>query len=249
MVVGIITRPLKMIVYGEKKHFNYYMNLPMPVLIILHNEKAGTTYWQVFDLKLTEATPKGWKINIPEANRFEAADSIYYTIDREDIEFLNDESIVAFFDRIQTNDNLCRKSQGKIEISVAGYDNDFRELWEISEVKSWFKMFDERINWLFFCKMSPPAHGFKLYAACICDARWLTDAEYLKYPECNVFVDNELMADMFKSNYPRFNLMTFRLGMYVKVHSQRVVHTTVVHIRVVTTKLVVSRHQQQPHTI
>jgi hypothetical protein len=221
------------------------MNLPMPVLIILHNEKANTTYWQVFDLKLTEGTPKGWKINIPEANRFEsgckidllnilgpeedhlgeleahwaingileATDFIHYAIDREDIESLNDEPIVAFFDRIKTNDNLCRKSQGKIEISVSGYDNDARELWETAYVKRWFKMVDEKINWLFFCKMSPPAHGFKLYAACICDTRWLTNEERLEYPGCNVLVDSELMADMFKSNYPKFNEMTFRLGM------------------------------------
>ena len=66
-------------------------------------------------------------------------DFIYYAIDRDDIESRNTKPIAEFFKRISVNDNLCRKFQGKVEIMVSGYNEDSRELWEIKEVRKWFK--------------------------------------------------------------------------------------------------------------
>lgn len=53
---------------GDKKHLNYYLNLDIPLIIILldiENEKA---YWQVFDATKTEKSGDNWKMTIPKVN-------------------------------------------------------------------------------------------------------------------------------------------------------------------------------------
>ena len=49
---------------GEEKHLNYYMNLPVPVLMILHDDVTHQCYWEQFDVRKTEPTSRGWKFNI-----------------------------------------------------------------------------------------------------------------------------------------------------------------------------------------
>ncbi|WP_227118911.1 DUF4365 domain-containing protein [Erwinia amylovora] len=43
---------------GEKKHFNYLSNCPIPVLILLCDPVSKDVLWEVFDLKKTERTKK-----------------------------------------------------------------------------------------------------------------------------------------------------------------------------------------------
>lgn len=231
--------------YGERKHLNYYLNLPMPVLIIIHDEKNNKTYWEVFDADRTESTQSGWKLNIPKAQEFNRKsrglleeilgpakdhlpeieahwafndtlsnfDFIHYAIDREDIESKNIKPILDFFNRIQVNDSLSKKFQGRVEISISGYDHDSRELWEIRDVRRWFKKADPKINWFYFCFVLPPAHGFKNYVACLSDTRWLTPKEMAENPGMNVTMDNMKRLQVLESNWPKLNEMTDRLGM------------------------------------
>lgn len=142
-----------------------------------------------------------------------SADFIHYAIDRKDIETKNVKPISDFFARIESNDSLCRKFQGKIEISVSGYDFDMRELWEIRDVRQWYKKADPIINWLFFCNMKILAHGFRAYAACLCKTRWLTDEEMTENPGMNVTMDSKAQLKLFESNWGKLNSMTDHLGM------------------------------------
>jgi hypothetical protein len=70
-----VKSPNGFVFYGEAKHFNYYVNLAVPVLIILYDEKIGKLYWQQFDPKRTEPTSKGWKIEIPKYSNLLTAKS------------------------------------------------------------------------------------------------------------------------------------------------------------------------------
>lgn len=54
--------------YGEKKHLNYYLNLPMPVIIVICNDQTKECLWACFDAEKTEGTGSGWKTNIPLAS-------------------------------------------------------------------------------------------------------------------------------------------------------------------------------------
>jgi len=234
--------------YGEMKHLNYYINQSIPVVIIIHDDKTGKTYYEVFKQERTEATTTSWKINILKANLFNLcakkkllellgpakdslgelkehwafnkkllnADVVHYAIGRDDIESKNIKPFVEFFKRLENNDNLCKKIQGRIDISVSGYAFDSRELWEIRDVRKWFKKADPKINWLYYCNLKLPAYGFKTYVACLCEVIRLTPEEIAENPGYHVSIDLKSQKKIFMSNFDKLNSMTDHLGMSIE---------------------------------
>lgn len=55
---------------GERKHFNYLSNYPLPVFIIICNPETNECLWGHFVAEQTTGTEKGWKITIPFENDF-----------------------------------------------------------------------------------------------------------------------------------------------------------------------------------
>lgn len=58
---------------GERKHYDYWLNHSLPVIIVLYNPTNDTCYWNVVNLKTATFTPKNWKIEIPFSNLLENA--------------------------------------------------------------------------------------------------------------------------------------------------------------------------------
>jgi hypothetical protein len=142
-------------------------------------------------------------------------ETIHYAVDRADVERLDATHIGEFFARIQANESLCRKFQGKIEISISGYHNDPRELWEIPEVKKWFKVADPVVkHWFFFCDARPVAHGLKTYFLCQCGTRKIPVQER-EGRKVNFEFETKPMAKLFELNWPRLNEMTEGLGLSI----------------------------------
>lgn len=54
---------------GSKKHLNLYLNLDLPVILLIADENKEEAYWVEFDVEKTEQTSSGWWIEIPIANR------------------------------------------------------------------------------------------------------------------------------------------------------------------------------------
>lgn len=54
---------------GEKKHFNYLVNYPIPVVICVCDPESSECYWVQFCPEATEPTESGWKITIPFENK------------------------------------------------------------------------------------------------------------------------------------------------------------------------------------
>ena len=234
--------------YGERKHLNYYLNLPMPIIIVVHDDITLRTYWQSFSPASIESTPTGWKTEISFFNQLANSkdrlidivgpavdhlqnleshwlfnkslsqfDFILYAVGRDDIESVDTKPIEQFFRRIESSDSLCRKFQGKVEISISGFDNDRRELWEIREVRRWYKKANQKINWLFFCNTEEPAYGFKTYFACLSDTkRNTTPHAPPQGSSISVSMDNKKRLDLLMSNWPKLNAMTDRLGMPIE---------------------------------
>ncbi len=233
--------------YGEKKHLNYYLNLPMPVLVVIHDEVSDKTYWQHFAPSRIEGTPTGWKLTVPRENVLERGksrlleiigpaqdhletlrshwsfndhlsrfDHIHYAVDRRDIEAGSVALVVSFFRRIEASDALCRKFQGRVELSISGYDTDPRELWEIRDVRRWFKKADPKINWFFFCNVSLPAYGFKAYVACLSNTKRASGYSGVSAGVMKVHMDNSKRASLLETNWPKLNAMTDRLGMPIE---------------------------------
>lgn len=53
---------------GEKKHYNYWINHSLPVIIVLYNPADELCYWQIVNADTATLTEKNWKINIPKNN-------------------------------------------------------------------------------------------------------------------------------------------------------------------------------------
>jgi hypothetical protein len=143
-------------------------------------------------------------------------ENIHYAVDRKHVESKNTTHIGEFFERIQSNEGLCRKFQGKIELSISGYHNDRRELWEISEVIKWFKVADPVVKyWFFFCDARPTAHGLKTYFLCQCKTKRIP-TQNRGGRKVNVDIETKLMIELFDRNWPRLNEMTNSLGMSIE---------------------------------
>jgi hypothetical protein len=54
--------------YGEKRHYDYWLNHSLPVFIILHRPADNLILWQKFEARLCTVTESGWSIDIPATN-------------------------------------------------------------------------------------------------------------------------------------------------------------------------------------
>src|ERR1035441_436906 len=55
--------------HGETKHLNFYMNNPLPIIIVLCDPDSGICYFEAFDPDKTEPTDTGWKMVVPFAQQ------------------------------------------------------------------------------------------------------------------------------------------------------------------------------------
>lgn len=58
----------KVIFRGEKKHYDYWINHSLPVIIILYNPIDDKCYWREVNAETAVLTGKHWKIEIPFSN-------------------------------------------------------------------------------------------------------------------------------------------------------------------------------------
>lgn len=58
---------------GRLTHLEYWTNHSLPVLLVLHLPETGATFWVDVHAERITRTGKSWTIEIPKANRFEAA--------------------------------------------------------------------------------------------------------------------------------------------------------------------------------
>lgn len=171
-----------------------------------------------------------WAFN----NELGSAGVIFYAIDRDDIRKCDIRYFSQFIGRLCANDNLCEKVQGKLEIMVDGYNHDKRELYEISEIRKWFRKADKsKVAWFYFCKTAPPAYGLTMYFMCVSNAKVIDERERLTgfqvldslkekslHPKIRVLINPKLYSAAIDENYLRLNQMTEALGLQEEVNKK-----------------------------
>jgi hypothetical protein len=193
-------------------------------------------------------TKKVWEKLLPPVNDFlrdakeqtkidnilKSTGLIHYVIDRALIENEEITLIENFFDRLQRNDDLTRAMQGRVIISVHGYDNDRRELFEIPEVIKWFKKANSELTpWFFFLNTDLPTHSFLLFwemnvdVKVVCDTPRQTGYQISNllesggnWPQLEIQLDPKLFEQFMKQNWIRLNEMTHNLGMSIEENKQ-----------------------------
>lgn len=94
-----------------------------------------------------------------------SSDYVAYFVDSSEVDSLQVDHLRDFFDRIQTTKELAHHCMGKVEIFFHGYDDDPRDLYEISQVRKYISTVDPIIPELFFfARTEEPTFTLKLFA-------------------------------------------------------------------------------------
>jgi len=99
----------------------------------------------------------------------DAHDFIHVVVDRKDIE-TNDINPVLKVLNTLLNKEMTKKYCGRVDLSITGYDDDPRELWEFKEVCSWLKSLDAHFPYWFFF-LSLDGIGLNLVTLTLCGAK------------------------------------------------------------------------------
>lgn len=219
--------PVLLILYDPRSRKCYWAHFKVSQAIV------GSTGWtfqipkenvlnSAASSKLLEiiGSPRDYLTQARESSAVEESlqpfEFLHYAIDRHDVERLDPSNLRLFFERISSSDRLCRKFQGRVEISVAGYESDPRELWEIDKVRRYFALADaEVLHWFFFLDPDDEQFGLKVYFLCMSGAK---RAKFKNLPPGRVKakIDMERLMQVFTTNWPRLNEMTERLGMSIE---------------------------------
>ncbi|MFP4124940.1 MAG: DUF4365 domain-containing protein [Coleofasciculus sp.] len=61
---------------GDSNHLKYWCNYLLPVLVVLHDDRINTAYWQVVNKDTAISTGKGWKMIIPFRQKLERSSTV-----------------------------------------------------------------------------------------------------------------------------------------------------------------------------
>ncbi|PKH88502.1 hypothetical protein CXF79_06335 [Colwellia sp. Bg11-28] len=161
----------------------------------------------------TEELKAQWELN----KSIKEASFVYYVIAREDIEHNEFQFLIDFFKRLQLNDDMCKKSQGHVELMIHGYDHLDTELWEIPEVREWLKQVEPKIKyWFYFIKTEMPCYWLQVMMMAACDAKWINRPYPYKVKNLGqVTFDTEKFTPFMDRNFCWLDEMTDRMNMTI----------------------------------
>lgn len=171
-----------------------------------------------------------WAFN----NTLESSGALLYIVDRDDVQKGEVKYFIQFIERLCVNDSLCQKVQGKVEITIDGYNHDSRELYEIYDVKRWFRKADRKnIPWFYFCSTIYPSFGLKMYLLCMSNAKVIDSRARLTgfqalgerqktgmHPKIKVTFNPKIFQTVMDNNWMRLNMMTEELGLSIDFNEE-----------------------------
>jgi hypothetical protein len=103
--------------------------------------------------------------------------------------------------------SLVRSLKEKVDISIFGYDDDPRELFEIPEVREWVQKLDEAFPyWFYFLSKEFPGLNFIAFALC----------EYHRLSSGGFEIESRNLAKFLISHFPAMNEICESLGFSVE---------------------------------
>jgi hypothetical protein len=134
----------------------------------------------------------------------------------------------AFFDRLSASREIAHRCQGAVEFSFDGYDDDERQLYEISEVRRYVRRLIAVLPELFFfARTEQPAHTLRLFALCLTTYE-LSNGRSTPTVTHQVVFETKPVGKFMLKMFPGLNAITECLGMSEaenKEISERVVKT------------------------
>lgn len=143
-----------------------------------------------------------------------------FIIDRDEVEQLDTARIRDFFDHLRSTKELAFNCMGTIELSISGYDDDLRELFEIEEVVEFYKNLNSVIpELLFFLRSKGKCHTLPVIAACIGNAK--IEGERAVYgTRHKVVFETRPIAEYLHTLWPGLNELTDWLDMDIEENKE-----------------------------
>lgn len=140
-----------------------------------------------------------WDVNRMVGER----DAIIYVAARDDVESRSVENALGFFDRLLSTDRFATENRGKVWLTIWGYDDDSRELWEIPEVRDWITSLDRAIDsWFWHLSSRREVAGLLLVFLCQTAVQRI-EGGYVEY-------NPRELAKFMESEFLRLNAMAER---------------------------------------
>ena len=124
---------------------------------------------------------------------------------REAVESNDTTDVASLFQHLQVTNELMHKNQGRVTLAISGYDDDERALWEIPEVRRWFRAADPLVRyWFWFLNPHPKAAGLTLLMCSVCPYEKISPSEFR--------FDPAEQSRFLETNFLRLNELCRRLG-------------------------------------
>lgn len=72
---------------GDPRHYDYWLNHSLPVIIVLYSPTTGALIWECVNRKTARRCQDGWKISIPCSQTISASKEILYDLANKQSEF------------------------------------------------------------------------------------------------------------------------------------------------------------------
>lgn len=160
---------------------------------------------------------------VVENNAIEAAldnrfGLVNYWIDRKDIEEKDISNALAFLNNLISSREVCTGLMERVEISVHGYDDDSREIYEIPEVIEFLVALDSAWPyWMLF--QHPKFSWLQVMAVCLCRPARTEDGR--------VIFDHKLMQELIEKWFCSLNELchTFAISLTVNKRASATAQT------------------------
>jgi len=128
---------------------------------------------------------------------------------REDIEKQDTSRVLAILERFKSSKKITRTNKERLSMSVYGYEQDKRELFEIPEVRTWFSQICEEFPYWFYF-LNTEISTLQLILFCILPYTIITrDDQKLKQ---KVEVDLSFVGPFLQRNFAGLNEMCESVG-------------------------------------
>lgn len=137
-------------------------------------------------------------------NQPDPTDFLSILVSRQEIELQEFDKILAVLNGLIKDNEIIKKFYDRVDIGVDWYNDDKRELWEIPEVKQFFRILDNQWPYWFFF-LTKLGSGLKMITFCC--------IETTKKNETELWIDPPTMENFLYRHFIAMNEVCDRIGM------------------------------------
>jgi len=155
-----------------------------------------------------------WQVN----DAIDKSDFGVYLVPKDDVLACDFSGLKDVIDRLSINRESLLKKRGTLEVLIAGYDNDPREVYEIPEIRHWYsESIKAGIPWFYFLGKHANGMGLTVLLFSYCDIEVKLKKSGNTYVE---IADVEQIFEWLDQNYNNLNKFTEDKGIPSEINKE-----------------------------